>query len=158
MMQNNLISAQHSSCSQHILLAENLDFKITPLCTYKKKANITYRSPIKMGNITVDVVATTTLDMEALVNLRVEKNDEQYCVVNDSDSQLTDPIKLIVKSEAVGYRLIQAIIDTYEKKAEQPGDFITMIDKSQIELLAPFIFIGCGVLLTISLSFWLLFK
>ncbi len=157
-MQNNLISAQHYSCSQHILLAENLDFKITPICTYHKKANITYRSPIKMGNITVDVVATTTLDMETLVNLRVEKIDEQFCVVNDSASQLTDPIKLIVKSEAVGYRLIQAIIDTYEKKAEQPSEVVTMINKSQIELLAPFIFIGCSVLLTISLSFWLLFK
>jgi hypothetical protein len=151
--------------ASNILLPDDKQFLITRVGkNFSKDINITYRWPRMIGDAVVLLVATSTLNASKLNKLRLEEIDGHHFVVNDSQY---DALKICVESEDVGHQIIKAIIDEFadnqESKDEAPKDDLDLPERywrfnKIAEEFAPLIFVFCGVLLSISASFWLIFK
>lgn len=146
------------------LLPKDLDFIITRSGSYGARVNVTYRWPRTAGEHKELLVATTTIDTQDLSGLRVELLDGQYFVVN-GDSGEGGKVRFSVESESVGYSIVKGIIDAfapktktldYDNKLNVPRKYWLINDVA--EQFAPLIMISCAVLISVSLSGWLLFK
>ena len=149
----------------NILLPEDKDFLLSPLDgDYEKKVNVTYRWPRKIGNTTVMLVSTSTISVVGLNRLRVEEVDGQYFVVNEPLKDYNETTRFCVVSESVGHAIIKAIIELYQKKPTKITKDDLDIDQRYWKLnkiaeeFSALIFTACGVTLTLSAAFWLLFK
>ena len=145
-----------------VLLPSEKDFLITRTSDdFSKVINITHLWPRKLGSERILTVSTTTMNAGSLCNLRLEKIDDQYFVINDSNNSYTDPIALSVISEEVGHRMIKAIATEFstDKKHNELGISEKYFRYNEIaEKFCPLITLSCVALLSICGSIFLLFK
>ncbi len=159
------ISSSDESKNEHVLLPKGCDFLVTRIGnSYSTKINITRQCPKRTGDKNAILVATTTMDAEKLLNLRLEEIDGQYVILNDADSTFVDPIRFSVYSEEIGHRIIKAIIDKVSPRSDRyeqdsldvPIKYLRVAKLA--DKLGSLITISCAVLLSLSVSFWLVFK
>jgi len=151
--ENKYAKSFENGTSGNVLLPNNLKYLITRTGSdYSYNLNITHRCPRKTGGTVVMLIATTSLDARSLSNLRVEELDGQYFVVNDSLFKHGDQTKFIVENEAVGHLIINAIIKEFAREKSANDDL------KVLQEYAPLIMMSCAVILSLSASFWLVFK
>lgn len=176
-MSDNAEIHDNENKSGNILLPNDVPFLITRIGnSHSSELNLTYRCPRKLNGEERFLIATTTINASNLRNIRLEELDGQFFITNEAS--FGEPLQFTVESEDVGHLIIKSIIDEFAPEPEpdlQDSEISISAanDKQKDDLdvpkkywrinkiaeeFSPLIMISCAVLLSLSASFWLIFK